>query len=311
MTMQTRMLGRYGPDVSVIGFGAFPIAGQMGAVARADALAAIRRSIALGSTLIDTAESYGPGLSEELIGEAITGQRAHVFVATKVAGGDGHLAYQSIMKACEGSLKRLKTDYIDLYQCHWVDPQTPVEESMQAMDDLVQAGKIRYVGVSNFGVDLLRRCLTVRHVDTLQPVYNLFERSIEAEIVPFCQENGIGILAYSPLAKGVLAGRYTLETDFPPDDERSQMKSYQGTQWRASLERVEHLRALANAWNVPLSQLAIAWVLAHPAITVCLVGSKSIHQVEDNVAAANVSLSAEQLQAIEQAMGGYHAPLFG
>ncbi len=309
--MQTRPLGRQGPAVSVIGFGAYPIAGQMGAVARADATAAIRRSIELGSTLIDTAESYGPRLSEEIIGEAIKGQRTQVFVATKVSGGDGHLAYQNIMTSCEASLKRLQTDYIDLYQCHWVDPQTPVEESMRAMDDLVRAGKIRYVGVSNFGVDLLRRCLSVRHVDALQPVYNLFERGIETEIIPFCQEEGIGILAYSPLAKGVLAGRYTLDTIFPPDDERAQMKSYQGAQWRASLDKVAHLKELASTWGVTVSQLAIAWVLANPAITVCLVGGKNVSQVEDNVGAASVTLSLEQLQAIEQAVGAYHAPLFG
>jgi aryl-alcohol dehydrogenase-like predicted oxidoreductase len=245
------------------------------------------------------------------VGEAIKGQRAEVFVATKVAGGAGHLAYQSIMAACEGSLRRLRTDYIDLYQCHWVDPETPVEESMRAMDDLVRAGKVRYVGVSNFGADLLRRCLSVRHVDALQPVYNLFERDIEREIIPLCREAGIGILAYSPLAKGVLAGRYTVETVFPPDDERSRMKSYQGAQWRASLERVEQLRALADRWGITLSQLAIAWVLANPAITVCLVGAKSAPQVDENAGAADVALSPEQLQAIEQAVGGYHAPLFG
>ncbi len=141
--MQTRMLGSQGPAVSVIGFGAYPIAGQMGAVARADASTAIRRSIALGSTLLDKAETYSPRLSEEIIGEAIRDHSEQVFVATKVAGGDGHLAYESIMTACEGSLKRLRTDYIDLYQCHWVDPTTPVEESMRAMDDLVRAGTIR------------------------------------------------------------------------------------------------------------------------------------------------------------------------
>jgi aryl-alcohol dehydrogenase-like predicted oxidoreductase len=309
--MQTRTLGLYGPAVSVIGFGAFPIAGQMGAVARGEAIAAIRRSIELGSTLIDTAETYGPRLSEEMIGEAIKGRREQVFIATKVAGGEGHLAYESIMAACEGSLRRLQTDYIDLYQCHWADLRTPVEESMRAMDDLVRAGKVRYVGVSNFGVDLLRRCLTVRHVDSLQPVYNLFERGIEAEIIPFCREKGIGILAYSPLAKGVLAGRYTLDSVFPPDDERSQMKSYRGEQWRTSLERVEQLRALAGAWGITLSELAIAWVLANPAITVCLVGAKSVHQVDENARAAGVTLSPEQLRAIEQAVGSYHAPLFG
>ena len=187
----------------------------MGSVAKDEAIAALRRSIELGSTLIDTAEAYGPGRSEEIIGEAIKGRRDQVFLATKVAGGEGHLAYQSIMRACDASLQRLQTDYIDLYQCHWVDPQTPVEESMRAMDDLVRAGKIRYVGVSNFDVPLLRRCLSVRHVDAIQPVYHLFQRDIEADLIPFCREHGIGILAYSPLAKGLLTGKYAIDTVVP------------------------------------------------------------------------------------------------
>jgi aryl-alcohol dehydrogenase-like predicted oxidoreductase len=244
--MQTRQLGMAGPPVTVIGFGAFPIAGQMGNVAKDAAIVALQRSIELGSTLIDTAESYGPGRSEEMIGEAIKDRRDQVFLATKVSGGERHLAYQSILRACDASLRRLQTDYIDLYQCHWVDPQTPVEESMQAMDDLVRAGKVRYVGVSNFDVALLRRCLSVRHVDSIQPVYHLFERDIEAALIPFCREHGIGILAYSPLAKGLLTGKYTIDTVFPPDDERSQMPSFRGEQWRTSLERVERLKELGD-----------------------------------------------------------------
>lgn len=306
--MQTRTLGRHGPPVSVIGFGAWPIGGQMGAVATTDALAALRRSLELGSTLIDTAEGYGPGRSEELIGEAIKGRREQVFLATKVSGGDGHLAYQSILRACDASLRRLQTDYLDLFQCHWPDPRTPVEESMRAMDDLVTAGKIRYVGVSNFDVELLRRCLGVRHVDSLQPVYNLFQREIEAELVPFCQAHGIGILAYSPLAKGMLTGKYSHTAVFPPDDERARLPSHQGDEWRAALARVERLTALAHAWEVTTGQLAIAWVLAQPAITVALVGAKSVRQVEENVGAAALSLSPKQLAAIEQAVGGYRAP---
>ncbi|HWE64872.1 MAG TPA: aldo/keto reductase [Chloroflexota bacterium] len=309
--MQTRQLGTHGPLVSVIGFGAWPIGGQMGSVARTDAIKAILRSIELGSTLIDTAERYGSGLSEEIIGEAIKGKRDQVFLATKVAGGAGHLAYQRVLSACDASLKRLGTEYIDLYQCHWVDPQTPVEESMRAMDDLVKAGKVRHVGVSNFDVALLRRCLTVRHVDAIQPVYHLFHRDIEDDLIPFCRDHGIGILAYSPLAKGVLTGKYTNDTVFPADDERSQMKGFQGEQWRASLEKVDRLKALAHSWGISTGQLAIAWVLANPAVTVALVGAKSAGQVEENAGAATVTFSPEQLQAIDQAIGGYRAPLFG
>lgn len=307
--MHTRKLGTYGPLVSAIGFGAFPIAGQMGPVARADAIAAIRRSIDLGSTLIDTAEVYGPGRSEEIIGEAVKGVRDKVFLATKVAGGHGHLAYRSIMGACDASLRRLQVERIDLYQCHWADPQTPVEESMRAMDDLVKAGKVRYVGVSNFDVGLLRRCLSVRHVDALQPLYNLFQRDIEADLIPFCEAHGIGILAHSPLAKGALTGKYGIDTVFPPDDERSQMQSHRGEQWRASLERVGRLTVLARSWGITTGQLALAWVLANPAVTVVLAGAKTVLQVEENAGAASVRFSSEQLQAIDHAVGGYRVPV--
>jgi aryl-alcohol dehydrogenase-like predicted oxidoreductase len=309
--MHTRKLGKDGVPVSVIGFGAWPIGGQMGAVASADATAALHRTIELGSTLIDTAEMYGAGKSEEIIGEALKGKRDRIFLATKVSGGPGKLAYNSILRACDASLQRLQTDHIDLYQCHWPDPETPVEESMRAMDDLVKAGKVRYVGVSNFDVALLRRCLTVRHVDSLQPVYHLFDRRIEAELIPFCQEQGIGILAYSPLGKGMLSGKYTIDTVFPPDDERSHMYGFQGESWRASLERVDQLKVLAQSWGITMGRLAIAWVLANPAVTVVLVGAKDTRQVEDNVEAADIVLSPEQLQAIEQAVGDYQAPLFG
>jgi aryl-alcohol dehydrogenase-like predicted oxidoreductase len=179
------------------------------------------------------------------------------------------------------------------------------------MDDLVRAGKIRYVGVSNFDVALLRRCLSVRHVDSIQPPYHLFQRDIEADLIPFCRDHGIGILAYSPLAKGLLTGKYTSDARFPPDDERSQMRSYRGEQWRASLERVERLKALARTWGITTSQLAIAWVLANPAITTVLVGAKSARQVEENAGAAAISLSPEQLRAIDQIVGDYRAPLSG
>jgi aryl-alcohol dehydrogenase-like predicted oxidoreductase len=179
------------------------------------------------------------------------------------------------------------------------------------MDALVRVGKVRYVGVSNFDVALLRRCLSVRHVDAVQPVYNLFEREIEAELVPFCRAHGIGMLAYSPLAKGVLTGKYSVETVFPPDDERAHMVSYQGAQWRASLDVVERLKGLARDWGMTPSQLAIAWVLARPGITVALVGAKSAQQVDENVGAAGVTLAPDQVAAIELAVGGSHAPLFG
>src|SRR5665213_3179821 len=195
-TMEMRTLGRYGPEGSALGFGGWAMGGiGWGEVDDQETMAAVRRALDLGSTFVDTAEIYGDGHSEETIGRALNGRRDQAFLATKVSGFD--LSRKHIMEAADHSLRRLQTDYIDLYQLHWPDPKTPVEESMQAMVDLVNAGKVRYVGVSNFDVPLLRRCLTVRHVDSLQVSYNMLQRGIEAELLPFCEAEGVGVVIYS------------------------------------------------------------------------------------------------------------------
>ncbi len=298
LTMEMQKLGSAGPEVSAIGFGAWAMGGRgWGAVDDDETVAAVRRSIELGSTFVDTAEVYGNGHSEELIGRALQGRRDTVFLATKVGGFD--LSRAHIMEAIDNSLRRLQTDYVDLYQLHWPDDKTPVEESMAAMDDLVKAGKVRYVGVSNFDVPLLERCLSVRHVDSLQPVYSMLDRGIERDILPFCREHGIGTVVYSPMAKGLLTGKYTPDATFPAGDVRADDPLFQGERFHRNLELVERLRGIAQAHGVTVAQVALNWTLQHPAVTVAIAGAKRPAQVEENVGGQGWQFSADELRRIQ------------
>jgi len=297
-TMEMRKLGSAGPAVSAIGFGAWAMGGRgWGAVDDDETVVAVQRSIELGSTFIDTAEVYGNGHSEELIGRALQGKRDKVFLATKVGGFD--LSRAHIMEAIDNSLRRLQTDHVDLYQLHWPDDKTPVEESMEAMGDLVKAGKVRYVGVSNFDVPLLERCLSVRHVDSLQPVYSMLDRGIERDILPFCQEHGIGVVVYSPMAKGLLTGKYTPDATFPAGDVRADDPLFQGERFRRNLELVERLRGTAQAHGVTVAQVALNWTLQHPAVTVAIAGAKRPAQVEENVGGQGWQFSADEPRRIQ------------
>ncbi|GAC1427553.1 MAG: aldo/keto reductase [Chloroflexota bacterium] len=297
--MEMRQLGKNGPPVSAIGFGAWAMGGRgWGQVDDDETVAAVRRSVELGSTFLDTAEVYGDGQSEELIGRALSGGlRKEVFLATKVGGSD--LSRKRIAEAIDNSLRRLQTDYVDLYQLHWPDEKTPVEESMQAMDDLVKAGKVRYVGVSNFDVPLMTRCLAVRHVDSLQPVYSMLNRGIEKEILPFCQQQGIGAVVYSPMAKGLLTGKYSPDATFSEGDVRQSDPLFQGERFRKNLELVERLKRIAQEHNATVVQLALNWTLQHPAVTVAIAGAKRPAQVAENVGGQGWQLTAQEKSAIE------------
>jgi len=298
VAMETRKLGKYGPEVSAIGFGAWAMGGRgWGHVDDEQTMAAVRRSLDLGSTFVDTAEVYGDGHSEELIGQALQGRRQEVFLATKVGGFD--LSRKHIMEAIDNSLRRLGTDHVDLYQLHWPDPKTPVEESMQAMDDLVQAGKVRYVGVSNFDVPMLRACLTVRHVDSLQPVYSMLNRGIEQELLPFCQEQGIGVVVYSPMAKGLLTGKYRPDSTFAEGDVRHDDPQFQGQRFRQNLQLVDRLRDVARAHDVTVAQVALNWTLLHPAVTVAIAGAKDARQVEENVGGQGWQFSPAEVHQMQ------------
>ena len=294
--MRTRKLGKNGPAVSVLGFGAWPIAGKLGPVAERDAVTAIRRAVDGGVTLIDTAEAYGFGLSEELVAKAVGDRRGEVFIATKVLPDNWRRA--DLLAAAERSLRHLHTDYIDLYQIHWPSDEMDFGESMTAIDDLIAQGKVRYAGVSNFSVAQMQACLEVRHVDSQQPRYNLLDREIEADVLPFCQAQGIGVLAYAPLGQGLLTGSYAEDHVFGADDIRSGNERFQGEQFRRTIRMAKKLAAYAADHGHTLIELDVAWVLAHPAMTTALVGAKSPAQVDGWLGAGDWELTPDQMREI-------------
>jgi aryl-alcohol dehydrogenase-like predicted oxidoreductase len=298
--MEHRQLGKNGPMVSVTGFGAWPIGGGMGQVDEHTAIATVRCAIDSGITLIDTAQAYRT--SEAIIGKALKdGIREKVFLATKVSF---NYSRQGIIDAMNNSLKNLQTDYVDLYQIHGWNPNYPIEESLETMELLRRQGKTRYIGVSNFNVDQMKRAQQTAHFHSLQPVYNMFDRGIESEILPFCEQEGVGILAHSPLAKGLLTGKYTPDYKFPDDDERSKYSRFQGEQFRNYLAKAEKLKAIAQARRLSLVQLAIGWLLRLNAITCVLVGAKYPKQVQEHVGAQGWKLSEEELRRIDEILKG-------
>ena len=321
--METRKLGKNGPEITVIGFGMWAIggtgwAGGWGAQDDAASTEAINVALEHGINWFDTAAVYGLGHSEEVLGKALGARRKDVIVATKCGlvwdtngsiTKNGH--YESVMRECEASLKRLGTDYIDLYQMHWpdIDARADPEDTMRAMDDLVKAGKVRYAGVSNYDVPLLERSLTVRHVDSLQPPYNMLQREVEAEILPFCQTHGIGVVAYSPLASGLLSGYYDESRAFPDDDWRGHDARFTGQGLRRNLDTVERLRPIAARVDRTVAQLALAWVLANPAMTSAIVGVRKNAHIVDALPAAGQHLDAATLAEIDAALRGKAAPV--
>jgi aryl-alcohol dehydrogenase-like predicted oxidoreductase len=293
--MRTRELGRGGPAVSVIGYGAWPLSNNMGAVSERDAAASVEESLGQGITFFDTAEVYGP--SEERLGPLLRPHRDRIFLATKVSGSN--LAPAHVREAVETSLRRLRTEVLDLYQVHWFDGRQPLEEGLETMAALQAEGKIRYLGLSNFDVPQMERALKVAPIQSLQPRYNMFDREIEAAILPFCREHGIGILAHSPLGKGLLAGKYRPGHVFAPDDERSQFDRFKGERFAGYIAKADRLQAIARARGLTLPQLAVAWTLREEAVTVCLVGAKNAQQARENAAAGDVILSEAEQRQIE------------
>jgi myo-inositol catabolism protein IolS len=298
--MQHRQLGREGPQIPVLGLGAWPLGGGMGTVEDAAVIATTRAAIDQGITLVDTAQFYRT--SEATLGKALKdGYRDRCFLATKVSGD---FSPKAIREAMENSLRQLQVDYVDLYQIHWWDPHYPIEESMEAMARLRNEGKTRYIGVSNFNAQQMGQAAQVVHFHSNQPRYNLLAREIEAEDIPFCESHGIGILAHSPLAKGMLTGKYQPGHRFPPDDERSHLPAFQGEGFDRALAVAEQLKSVAADKGISLVQLAIAWLLRLPAITCVLVGAKSPAQVQDHLPAAEITFTAEELERIEQILAG-------
>ncbi len=292
--MEQRQLGQDGPQVSVIGLGAWPLGGGMGAVDEAQAIHTIQAAIDHGITLIDTAQAYRS--SEATLGKALKGgYRERCFLATKVSFD---YSPAGIRRAMENSLRDLDVDYVDLYQIHSWRPEYPIAESMETMARLQEEGKARYIGVSNFNAAQMQQALNTAVFQSNQPRYNLIDRQIEAEDIPFCKQNGIGILAHSPLAKGLLTGKYRPGHVFPPDDERSNMGRFQGEVFANALQVAEGLKDVADAKGLSLVQLAIAWQLRLPEISCVLVGAKNTDQALEYLGAVGVEFSDDELARI-------------
>ncbi|WP_127534469.1 aldo/keto reductase [Paenibacillus kobensis] len=313
--MKYRPLGKDGPLVSVIGFGAWAIGGPgwtytWGEQDDEASIYGIRAALDAGVTLFDTAAVYGLGHSEELLGQALYRDRDDVFIATKgglVWDSNGHITrnggYDSIIREAEQSLRRLRTDYIDLYQLHWPDDSVPIEETVSALDKLVQDGKVRYIGLSNVSPSILSDALAVRHIDSIQNSYSILSRSIEQDLLPLCGNNRVGVLAYSPLASGLLSGNYTADTRFAADDWRSQSLIHTGDSFDRNLAIIEQLKELADELGITVAQLAIAYVLAHPAATSALVGVRKPSHIETAVPAAHIRLEDSVIERIRTIAG--------
>jgi aryl-alcohol dehydrogenase-like predicted oxidoreductase len=297
--MEYRQLGKDGPQVPVLGLGAWPIGGGMGHVAEGEAISTIHAAVDHGITLIDTAQGYLT--SEATLGKALqNGYRARCFIATKVSRD---YSRQGIRAAMEDSLRALRVDYVDLYQIHHWDERYPLEEMMETMARLQEEGKTRYIGVSNFSAEQMVQALEIARFQSNQPPYNLIDRQIERADIPFCEREGIGILVHSPLAKGLLAGKYSADHQFPADDERSTFARFQGEAFAGYLAAVERLKEVAQAKGLTLVQLALAWTLRLPAITCVLVGARNTAQVEAQLSAVGVTFSQEELARIDEIMG--------
>ncbi len=312
--MITKQLGQSDLHLTTIGFGAWAIGGGDWAYAWGpqddqDSLAAIRRALDAGVNWIDTAAVYGLGHSEEIVGKAIAGRRGEVTLATKCSlvwdGGRqirDDLSAKSVRRECEASLRRLNTDVIDLYQIHWPTDQERIEEGWAEMARLVEEGKVRHIGVSNFNVEQMERIRPIHPIASLQPPYSMLRRGIEDEILPYCAEHEIGVLAYSPMLSGLLTGKYTPEriAALPEDDWRRRNKEFQPPHLDANLALVDGLRPLAERHGGTVGNIAVAWVNANPVVTSAIVGARSAAQVAEIVQTAELTLSPDELTEVQR-----------
>lgn len=308
--MQKRQLGNNGPELTLIGFGAWAIGGPWqfgwGKVDDNVSIQAIHAALDNGINWIDTAAVYGFGHSEKVVAKAVKGIRDKVFIATKcglVNDGKGDAINNnspaSIRKELEESLIRLETDIIDLYQIHWPDPNVPVEDSWATMVQLQKEGKIRFIGVSNFDIPLLEKCMSIAQVQSLQPPYSMLKRDYEESILPYCLKNNIGVVAYSPMQAGLLSGKFDINK-LTEDDWRRKNFFFKGPFLSRALSLVEKLRPIAKKSGKTVGQLAIAWVLKNPAITSAIVGARTAEQCRENIKAADYILSEDEMGEINK-----------
>ena len=309
--MHSRQLGSTGLTVSALGLGCMGMSEFYGAGDDAESTRVIHRALDLGVTLLDTSDMYGPHTNEQLVGKAIAGRRDDVVLATKFGivrdpgdssrrGIDGTPEY--VRTSIEGSLQRLGVDHVDLYYQHRVDPDTPIEETIGAMAELVQEGKVRHLGMSEAAPDTLRRACAVHPVAALQTEYSLWSRDPEDAVLPACRELGVGFVAYSPLGRGFLSGAIRSMDDLDEDDFRRHNPRFQGENFQKNLELVDTIEELAKEKGVTAPQLALAWVLHQGEDIVPIPGTKRVERLEENVAAAEIELSDDELRAIGEAL---------
>ncbi|CAN5495862.1 aldo/keto reductase [soil metagenome] len=316
--METRRLGSDGPEVSVVGFGSWAVGGPYkfgwGPTDDEESITAINHALDLGINWIDTAAIYGLGHSEEVIGQALKkrGAAGEIMVFTKCGGFFkqelGKVVYdlrpESIAQECEQSLARLGLETIDLYQIHWPDNSTgtQIEDSWAAMNGLVEQGKVRWIGVSNFDADLLTRCEALHHVTSVQPPLSLVKRQARNDVIPWAADHGTGILAYSSMASGLLTGKYDREhfANLPPDDWRRSSAAYQEPELSRIFDLVECMRPIAAALETTLPVLAVAWALAVPGVTAAIVGARRPDQVDGWFGAVTLALDSSVLEELER-----------
>jgi myo-inositol catabolism protein IolS len=313
--LEYRVFGQTGIKVSAIGVGCWEIGGGYGSIEEADFIKAVNRALDLGVNCFDTAEAYGFGASERSLAKALGTRRKEAVIATKFGVGykdapnfrDG--SRKRMMASVERSLASLNTDHVDVYLVHWPDRNTPFEETMRALDDLVGQGKVRAVGVSNFRLDEIERCMRTRRIDVVQYCWNMFDRRMQKEIFPYCRENSVGVMAYGSLAYGMLTGALTEEMTFERNDWRSrrgQMANLNLFQhlfgpdyYLKNLRAVEDLKAIAGRYGKSLPQLALRWTLSNPVVSTALVGCRNEREVDDNVGALGWSISDADMKEID------------
>jgi len=297
--MEQRRLGRSPVSVSEIGLGTWGMSGAFwGAADDAESIRVIHEALDLGITLIDTAEAYGKGHAEEVVGKALAGRRQQAVIATKVMAS--HLDPGGLEAALEGSLKRLQTDYVEVYFIHWPNPDFPIGPTMGALERLRAQGRIRAIGVSNFGAEEMDRAREYGTIDVLQPPYNMLWREIEAATLPYCRKHNIGVMPYSGLAQGLLAGTLSRDTVFVDGDERRTTVLFQPGPYERALEAVEGLRPIAKEYQKSMPQLAAQWLTSRPGVSSPLLGARTVREIEENVGSVGWQIADEDIAAIDR-----------
>ncbi|HXZ87375.1 MAG TPA: aldo/keto reductase [Candidatus Binataceae bacterium] len=313
--MEYRQFGQTGIQISAIGFGCWEIGGGYGSIEESEFIKAVNRALDVGINSFDTAEAYGFGASEKSLAKALGSRRKEVVITTKFGVGypeapnlrDG--SRKRAMECIEKSLKALDTDHVDVYLVHWPDRNTPFDETMRALDDMVQQGKVRAVGLSNFRLSEIQACMSTRRVDVVQYCWNMFDRRMQKEIFPYCRENKIGVMAYGSLAYGMLTGTFTEEMTFDKNDWRARRGQllnlnlfqhlFGADQYLKNLRAVEELKAMAKRYGKSLPQFALRWTLSNPVVSTALVGCRNPREVDDNVGALGWSISEADMKEID------------